>query len=62
MPIEDFTAQTVARQTPRVPGTAVFLTRQDRDVPAVLIWHLHRNRSLHTDLIVLTFRIARAMN
>jgi len=54
MPIEDFTAQTVARQTPRVAGTAVFLTRQDRDVPAVLIWHLMHNRSLHTDLIVLT--------
>ena len=54
MPIEDFTAQTVAKQTPRVPGTAVFLTRQDRDVPAVLIWHLLHNRSLHTDLIVLT--------
>ena len=34
MPIEDFNAQAVARQTPRVPGTAVFLTRQDRDVPA----------------------------
>ncbi len=56
MAIEDFTAQTVAKQTPRVPGTAVFLTRQDRDVPAVLIWHLLHNRALHTDLIVLTVK------
>ena len=54
IPIEDFTAQTVANQTPRVPGTAVFLTRQDRDVPAILIWHLLHNKSLHTNLIVLT--------
>ena len=54
VPIEDFTAQTVAQQTPRVPGTAVFLTRQDRDVPAILIWHLLHNKSLHTNLIVLT--------
>ncbi|WP_345894268.1 potassium transporter Kup [Lichenifustis flavocetrariae] len=54
MPIGDFTAHTVAQQTPRVPGTAVFLTRQDTDVPAVLIWHLLRNRALHRDLIVLT--------
>ncbi len=54
MPIEDFTAQTVANQTPRVPGTAVFMTRQDRDIPTVLIWHLLHNKSLHTNLIVLT--------
>ena len=52
--LDDFTAQTVSRQTPRVPGTAVFLTRQDRDVPAVLIWHLLHNRALHANLIVLT--------
>lgn len=39
---------------PRVPGTAVFLTRQDHDVPAVLAWHLQRNRSLHANVIVLT--------
>ena len=54
MPVEEFTAGMVARQTPRVPGTAVFLTQQDRDVPALLIWHLLHNRSLHADLVVLT--------
>ncbi len=54
MPVADFTARMIARQTPRVPGTAVFLTRQDRDVPAVLLWHLERNRALHADLVVLT--------
>ncbi len=58
VPVEDFTAQTVSRQTPRVPGTAVFLTRQDRDVPAVLLWHLLHNRALHTDIVVLTVAAA----
>jgi KUP system potassium uptake protein len=43
---------------PRVPGTAVFLTRQDHDVPAVLAWHLQRNRSLHANVIVLTVQNA----
>lgn len=43
---------------PRVPGTAVFLTRQDHDVPAVLAWHLRRNRSLHAKVIVLTVKNA----
>jgi len=54
IPVEGFTARTVAQQTPRVPGTAVFLTRQDLDVPSVLLWHLAHNRALHADLVVLT--------
>jgi len=54
MPVEGFTARMVAQQTPRVPGTAVFLTRQDLDVPPVLLWHLVHNRALHADLVVLT--------
>ena len=57
-PVADFTAQIVARQTPRVPGTAVFLTRTDRDVPPALVWHLEHNRSLHEDLLVLTVNTA----
>ncbi len=54
MPVEGFTARMVAQQTPRVPGTAAFLTRQDLDVPPVLLWHLVHNRALHADLVVLT--------
>lgn len=53
-----FTADTVAHATPRVPGTAVFLTRQDDEVPAILKWHLRHNRALHTDIIVLTVAAA----
>ena len=39
---------------PRVPGTAVFLTRTQRDVPPVLVWHVKHNRALHEKLLVLT--------
>ena len=52
--VGDFTAQAVARQTPRVPGTAVFLTRTDMDVPPSLVWHLEHNKALHDRIVVLT--------
>jgi KUP system potassium uptake protein len=56
--VADFTAQTIAHETPRVPGTAIFLTRTHRDVPPVMLWHLKHNRVLHRDLIVLTVNTA----
>jgi KUP system potassium uptake protein len=39
---------------PRVPGTAVFMTRTLRDAPPVLLWHLKHNRSLHQQILILT--------
>ena len=38
---------------PRVPGTAVFLTRTTSGVPPVMVWHLRQNRALHECVIVL---------
>jgi KUP system potassium uptake protein len=58
MPVADFSAQAIARETPRVPGTAVFLTRTSRDVPPVLLWHLQHNRALHQEILVLTVNTA----
>ncbi len=58
IPVEDFTAQVIARKILRVPGTAVFLTRTNRDVPPVLLWHLEHNRALHEKLMVLTVSAA----
>ena len=52
--VGDFTAQALAHQTPRVPGTAVFLTRTDMDVPPSLVWHLEHNKALHERIVVLT--------
>jgi KUP system potassium uptake protein len=49
-----FMAEIAAGQIPRVPGTAVFLTRTRRDAPPVMVWHLKHNRALHERLLVLT--------
>jgi KUP system potassium uptake protein len=54
MPIETFMASIAERSIPRVPGTAVFLTRTQRDVPPVMVWHVKHNRALHEKLLVLT--------
>jgi len=48
-----FLSDVKARNVPRVPGTAVFLTRTDSGVPPVMIWHLKQNRSLHERLVAL---------
>jgi KUP system potassium uptake protein len=54
MPIDDFMAKLKEGRIPRVPGSAVFLTRTQRDAPPVLVWHLRKNRALHERLFVLT--------
>jgi KUP system potassium uptake protein len=54
MPVDTFMAQLAEGQIPRVPGTAVFLTRTRRDVPHVMVWHLKHNRALHERVFVLT--------
>ncbi len=54
MPIGEFMRKIEEGRIPRVPGTAVFLTRTRRDVPPVMVWHLKHNRALHKHLLVLT--------
>jgi KUP system potassium uptake protein len=51
--VTDFLADLKARGVPRVPGTAVFLTRTTSGVPPVMIWHLRQNRALHERVLVL---------
>lgn len=53
MPVPDFLAKIAAKGIPRVPGTAVFLTRAERDTPPVMGWHVKHNRALHEHLLVL---------
>jgi len=53
-PVADFLAELEAKHIPRVPGTAVFLTRTQRDTPPVMKWHVKHNRALHESLFVLT--------
>jgi KUP system potassium uptake protein len=54
VPVGAFMARIAEEAVPRVPGTAVFLTRTQRDVPPVMAWHVKHNRALHEKLLVLT--------
>jgi KUP system potassium uptake protein len=54
MPVDVFMAKIAEGHIPRVPGTAVFLTRTQRDAPPVMVWHVKHNRALHERLFVLT--------
>jgi len=57
VPVPDFLAGLVANKIPRVPGTAVFLTRAAKDTPPVMIWHVRHNRALHEHVFVLRVEI-----
>ena len=57
IPVPEFMAGIAARKVPRVPGTAVFLTRTERDTPPVMVWHVKHNRALHEHLFVLRVEI-----
>ena len=51
--VEEFMARIAAANIPRVPGTAVFLTRAEQGTPPVMLWHVKHNRALHEHLFVL---------
>ena len=53
IPVPQFMAGIVANNVPRVPGTAVFMTRTERDVPPVMAWHVKHNRALQEHIFVL---------
>jgi KUP system potassium uptake protein len=53
MPVDQFMTRIKAANVPRVPGTAVFLTRAERDTPPVMLWHVKHNRALHEHVFVL---------
>ncbi len=57
IPVADFMKKIQAKNIPRVPGTAVFLTRTERDTPPVMQWHVRHNRALHEHLFVLRVEI-----
>ena len=57
IPIPDFMAKIQSNNIPRVPGTAVFLTRTMQDTPPVMVWHVKHNRALHEYLFILRVKI-----
>lgn len=46
MDVDEFFKKINRLKIPRVPGTAVFLTRSQNGVPPVMRWHVARNRAL----------------
>ncbi|KAI94968.1 potassium transporter Kup [Rhodomicrobium udaipurense JA643] len=51
-PIHEFLAELKETGVPRVPGTAVFMTRSKKGVPPVMSWHVKHNRALHERVVV----------
>jgi KUP system potassium uptake protein len=57
IPVPEFLGEVAGNNVPRVPGTAVFLTRTEGGVPPVMVWHVRHNRALHEHLFVLRIEI-----
>jgi len=57
LPVPQFLKDLEARQVPRVPGTAVFLTRTAEHTPPVMVWHVKHTRALHRHVLVLRIEI-----
>jgi KUP system potassium uptake protein len=57
IPVPEFMARIAEKKVPRVAGTAVFLTRTERDTPPVMVWHVKHNRALHEHLFVLRVEV-----
>jgi KUP system potassium uptake protein len=57
IPVPQFMSDIAAKKIPRVPGTAVFPTRTERDTPPVMVWHVRHNRALHEKLFVLRVEV-----
>jgi KUP system potassium uptake protein len=52
-PIDAFMAKLAADRVARVPGTAVFLTRTQKDTPPVVAWYVHHSRALQERVIAI---------
>jgi hypothetical protein len=57
IPVPEFLDKLKSADIPRVPGTAVFLTRTDQGAPPVMVWHVKHNRALHEHVFVLHIEI-----
>ena len=58
-PFPAFLAHLDYAHVPRVPGTAIFLTKTRKDAPAVMTAHVDLNGSLHEQVIILSVEIQR---
>jgi KUP system potassium uptake protein len=54
LPIDLLLADLENRKTARVPGLAVFMTREPEGAPVVLLHHLKHNKVLHQQVVLLS--------
>jgi KUP system potassium uptake protein len=54
LPIDLLLADLESRKTVRVPGMAVFMTREPEGAPVVLLHHLKHNKVLHEQVVLLS--------
>ncbi|MDQ6829085.1 MAG: potassium transporter Kup [Gemmatimonadota bacterium] len=59
LPIDLFIADVTRRKPPRVPGTAVFMSKDARGAPVVLLHHLKHNKVLHEQVLLLSVQTER---
>ena len=52
-PLEQFLAETAAGALPRVPGTAIFMTRSPTGTPPALVHNLEHNKVLHERVVLI---------
>ena len=57
IPVPEFLARMAEKKIPRVPGTAVFLTRTEQGTPPVMGWHVKHNRALHEHIVALRVEV-----
>lgn len=53
VPVEAFLSRIAADRVPRVPGTAVFLSKAATDTPAVMSWYVQCVGALHEHVVAL---------
>jgi len=54
IPVDGFIAHLSTSGVPRVPGTAVFLSKTTEQTPPIIIWHVTHNKALHRHVVTLS--------
>ncbi|HKB80210.1 MAG TPA: potassium transporter Kup [Thermoanaerobaculia bacterium] len=55
--IDDFLRDLSNKVIPRVPGTAIFMTRNERGIPTTLLHNLKHNKVVHNKVVLLTVEV-----
>jgi KUP system potassium uptake protein len=57
LPLDDLLRDLAANRIPRVPGTAIFLTRYSTGVPTPLLHNIKHNKVVHQRVVLLTIEV-----